>query len=453
VKEATSRDGKLGTPGLVIFGLVLVQPIAVVPVFGIVEQQTDGHASLALLLAMFAMLPTAFSYGRMAATHAVGGSAYTYASRELHPTVGFLAGWAMGLDYVFIPILSALFAALTLARVVSIPLPIAVLVFVGGLTAINLKGRRVTFRVNVVLLVLMLFVVAVFVSLAIRYLLVAPPAFPVAISPLRLPSLWHGTAVVALTYLGFDGVSTLTDDARDPRKGIPRAVMLVVLMTGGLGILELGLAQAVLPDTRDALSIETAFLDAAARVGGATLRDDFGATLVLAAAGTFLSAQSGAARLLLAMGRDRALPSWPFGAVRAGSGLPHLNLLLVSILTLGGTALFSFEGAAEMVNFGAFTAFLAVNAANLARVWRIGRWTGRLALEAMVSFAGFAFCLLLALGLSPAAALTGVVWLALGGVVARRKRTTIPEVSFESPSAPSRLPASLPASGVPDPKG
>ena len=97
---------------LVIYGLTILTPTAAFSVFGIVQQVSAGQAALAYIAAMVAMLFTAFSYGRMAAAFPAAGSTYTYAQRALEPHLGFLAGWSMILDYVLVPLLSAVYVSI-----------------------------------------------------------------------------------------------------------------------------------------------------------------------------------------------------------------------------------------------------------------------------------------------------------------------------------------------------
>ena len=89
---------------LILYGIVLIMPIAPVPLFGIVQKLSLGHAVTTILIGMVAMMLTAFSYGRMAALYPSAGSAYTYVGRGLNPHLGFLAGWAMFLDYLLVPL-------------------------------------------------------------------------------------------------------------------------------------------------------------------------------------------------------------------------------------------------------------------------------------------------------------------------------------------------------------
>jgi amino acid transporter len=425
---------RLGTPSLVLFGLVLVQPVAPVGIYGLAERATDGHASLALLVAMAAMALTAGSYGRLAAAHPHAGSAYTYAGRELHPLVGFLAGWAMTLDYLLIPVLSAIYAALTLARLApAVPFAAWLVGFVAACSGLNLLGLRASLRVNLVLFVGMLVTVLAFVACAGAFVAAAPGSPPAA--PVAPVALWRGTALAALTYLGFDGISTLAEDARDPVRSVPRATLLVVLLTGVLGVAQVELAHLAWPDHASFPQLETAFLDVVAKVGGRALHAAFAATMLLASAGTFVAAQVGAARLLLAMGRDGALPRWPFASIDARRGVPSANVVAIGAASVAAALLLSYERTAELVSFGAFLAFLAVDAAGARRAWRDRSAPPTTRLRAvLVSIAGFAFCAVIAAGLATPAKLVGAAWLLIGiGYAGWRTRGfRLPQRSWEA---------------------
>jgi amino acid transporter len=136
---------------LILYGIVLIMPIAPVPLFGIVQKLSLGHAVTTILIAMVAMMLTAFSYGRMAAIYPSAGSAYTYVGRGLNPHLGFLAGWAMILDYLLVPLICTIYGALTVQRLVPmVPYVVWAALFAGAMTVVNLRGIRTTARTNLV---------------------------------------------------------------------------------------------------------------------------------------------------------------------------------------------------------------------------------------------------------------------------------------------------------------
>ena len=151
---------------LIFYGIVLIQPIAPVPLFGVAQKLSDGHFVTTIFIAMFAMLITAVSYGRMAALYPAAGSAYTYVSRGLNPHLGFLAGWAMILDYVLQPVINTVWISTALHEryrdyhIPQIPFVFWAAVIVGIITFLNLRGVKTSAVANKVLLFFMFIVVA-----------------------------------------------------------------------------------------------------------------------------------------------------------------------------------------------------------------------------------------------------------------------------------------------------
>ena len=402
---------------LVWYGIVLIQPIAAVPLFGVADSLSQGHVVTTISIAMVAMILTAVSYGVMATVYPTAGSAYTYVGRGLNLHLGFLIGWAMVLDYFMIPILNTIYGALTLNRLFpNIPYLVWAALFVVIITSLNLLGVQATARTNQILLITMSLVIGIFVVLSAGYVMRTHGAGGLlSLAPfytrgtVHLGSIATATSLAALTYVGFDGITTLTEEALNPTRDIMRATVLVCLLTGVLSVLQVYLAQLVWPDYRSFPDINTAFMDVAMRVGGKHLFDGFAFILVLASLGSALAGQAGAARLLLGMGRDRALPVRIFGHVGAIRRVPTYNVLLLSAASLVGAFLLSFERAAELVNFGAFLAFIGVNIVAALHF----RSRGRLK-AALMSWAGAIFCVCIWLSLPAPSKIVGFVWLGIG---------------------------------------
>ena len=406
---------------LIFYGVVLIQPIAPVGIFGLVSKLSHGHASTAILAAMAAMTLTAWSYGRMAGLYPAAGSAYTYVSHGLNAHLGFLTGWAMFLDYLIIPVINVIYVALTFERLVpQVPYIVWAAVAAGTITLLNLRGIRFAARANETLLGVMTVVLVAFVALAVRYLLgrgalwSAQPFYePHTFDPRALAT---ATSLAALTYIGFDGVTTLAEEVRDPKRTVPLATVLVCLITGVLSTMEVYLGQRVWPDWATFPNLETAFLDVTRRVGGNLLFQAFGVILIVACFGSGLGGQAGAARLLYGMGRDGVLPRRLFGYLDPHAGTPTRNILLIGLLAFGGAVALGYEMAAELLNFGAFLAFMGVNAAVIREFRRRpgrGAWTW-LVLPAL----GFLFCAAIWLSLPVPAKVAGGVWFMAGLIYA-----------------------------------
>ena len=417
---------------LIFYGIVVIMPIAAVPLFGVAQKLSNGHTVTTILIAMVAMMLTAFSYGRMAALYPSAGSAYTYVGRGLNPHLGFLAGWAMFLDYLIIPLICTIYGALTVQRVIAPFVPqvpprvlyiILAALFAGTMTFLNLRGIRATAHTNLVLLVIMCSVIGVFMLLALRYLFQAQGWGGVfSTEPFYAPQTFHlssiatATSFAALTYIGFDGVTTLAEDVENPKRNVLLATVLVCLLTGIFSGLQIYLAQRVWPDWRSFPNLETAFMDVTRRVGGALLFQAMAITLIIANLGSGLSGQVGAARLLFGMGRDNVLPRRIFAYLDPKHSNPSRNIWIVGLLAFGGALVLDYELAAECLNFGAFLAFMGVNLATAHQFFdrrQAGR-KRRLFADALVPGLGFLFCLEIWLNLPTPAKLVGGGWFLVG---------------------------------------
>ena len=420
------RKRVLSVWDLIIYGIVLIQPIAPVGIFGIVLVNSRGHVVATILIAMVAMMLTAFSYGRMAARYPSAGSAYTYVGRTFGPYAGFLTGWAMFLDYLIIPAINTVYGALTLQRLVpAIPYAVWAALIVGLLTYLNLRGVRSMARANTLMLAVMTTVIGAFVVLAVRYLFQSQGlggvfSFEAIYNPQTFDAraVLSATSLAALTYIGFDGVTTLAEEVKNPRRNVPLATVLVCLLTGIFSGVEVYLGQRVWPDYETFPNIETAFMDVTQRVGGVFLFQAVGAIVVVACLGSGLSGQAGAARLLYGMGRDNMLPRRFFGRLDSKHGIPVYNVLLIGVLTFVAALLLSYERAIALLNFGAFLSFMGVNLATIREfVFRAPNEGRRNLVSNLIAPAlGFLFCFGIWWNLPTLAQISGGVWFLVGVV-------------------------------------
>jgi amino acid transporter len=409
---------------LILYGIVAVTPSAPVTVFGLALVMSKGHAVDTILVAMVAMVFTGFSYGRMAALYPSAGSAYTYVGRGLNPHLGFLAGWAMLLDYVVIPLFCVIYGSLVIQRMFpQVPYLFWTALLAGVMTYLNLRGIRSTARANQVLISVMMVVLIAFIVLAIRYIFghqgwsglftLHPFYNPKTFSA---GSLATATSFAALTYLGFDSVTTLAEDVHNPRRNVLLATVLVCAFTGVFGGLLVYLAQIVWPDYSTFQNIETAFMDVTQRVGGPLLFQAMALMLFVANVGSGLTGQVGAARLLFGMGRDNVLPRRFFSYLDPKHNTPTHNIWLIGILAFVGAQVMSYELTAEILNFGAFLGFMGVNMATIWQFYVVGQ-PGRkknFFTDALVPGLGFIFCLIIWLGLATPAKIAGGIWFAVG---------------------------------------
>jgi putrescine importer len=414
----------LGLWDLIFYGIVLIQPIAAIGLFGIASQVSKGHMVTTLLIAMVGMLLTAISYGRMASLFPSAGSAYTYVGKGLNTHLGFLAGWVMVLDYLIIPVINTVYGALTLQRLIpGVPFFIWVILFIAAITFLNLRGIRSTATSNIILLTVMCVVIIIFIGLAIQYIFHAQGWDGLlSIKPFYNPetfdfrAIMTATSFAALTYIGFDGVTTLAEDVKNPKRNMLLAPALVCVFTGLFSGLQIYLAQQVWPDYQSFVNPETAFYDVSARVGGKLLFNAVALILFVACLGSGLAGQVGAARLLFAMGRDGVLPKKLFSHLDIKNATPDNNIIIIGFITLICSLTISYKGAAELLNFGAFLAFMGVNLAAFRQFYfcrPVGEKHGLIS-DAILPVIGFLVCLSIWISLPNPAKIMGGIWLLIG---------------------------------------
>ena len=428
---------------LVIIGIVIIQPIAPMGIYGAINNEARGHVVTTILIAMVAMLFTAISYGKMARAYPSAGSAYTYVGREIHPALGYVTGWAMVMDYILNPLICTVICS-ELARNVLPEVPYAAfaIVFAALFTALNLRAIQTSARINEALAAGMTIVVVIFFVFVVRMLwgmhelgagFFARPFYdPRTFS---FNGVFRGTSIAVLTYIGFDGISAFSEEAENPRRNILLATVLVCVITGVLSGLEVYAAQLVWGDKPfPADQVESAFPIVARQVGGFFLFHLLNFTILIANIGSGMGAQLAAARLLYGMGRSDALPRGFFGVIDPRGQIPMNNVLLVGAIALTGAFFISYERGVELLNFGAFIAFMGVNAAAFMRYFlraREKRWT-----NLIVPLAGFAICFFIWLHLSTIAKVAGSGWLTVGivygAVRTRGFRSSL--VNFDMPA-------------------
>lgn len=411
---------------LVLYGIIIVQPTAPMGIYGVVCNIAHGHVTTTVFIAMCAMLLTAVSYGRMARVYPKAGSAFSYVSEELHPRLGYLVGWAMLMDYILNPVICIIWCSQAARNVApEIPYWGWVVAFALLSTFLNTRGIQTSGRVNAVLAVFMSAVVLLFLGYGAHFILtVVHPTSAVLIRPLYDPvvfkasAIFHGTSVAVLTYIGFDGISTMAEEVENPRRNILIATVLTCLIIGVLSMAQVYVAQLAWPG-RQAFPpdmVDTAFVHVAARVGGPFLFQLLNGTLLIANMGSAIAAQFGASRLLYGMGRSGSLPRRFFGAIDSKSHVPRKNVLLIGAIALVGPLFLTYGQGAELLNFGAFIAFIGVNAAALLH-YKF-RSTERVLFPFLCPAAGIAVCIFIWWNLSGSAKLLGVAWLVVGLLVA-----------------------------------
>jgi amino acid transporter len=347
-KEQLSRA--LTTRDLVVYGMIFMVPIAPYSVFGFVWNDAKGMVPLAYLVGLIGMFFTAMSYAEMSRAFPLAGSVYTYAQRGLHEVAGFVSGWLILLDYILVPALLYLFSAVALRPLLPrVPEWLWLCGFIGFNAVVNLLGIQFTARVNRYMLLMELTVLAAFVTLGIAALYGGAGAGGLTVQPLYNPQVFSlstvvgATSIAVLSFLGFDGISTLI---------------------GALFMLQTWIA-ADLARGMQFSSPETAFYEISERAGGAWLRlVTIVAVVIASAIANAIAAQAAVSRILFAMARDGKLPA-VLAKIHPRYKTPYVSTVAVALVSLLVGLFFSarVDDLSRIVNFGALTSFLLLHLA------------------------------------------------------------------------------------------
>lgn len=421
-KQASHFQRSLTLLPLVILGLAYMAPMTVFSTYGVVAQTSHGMVPSSYLIALAAMLFTAYSYGRMVKVYPVSGSAYTYTQKTISSHLGFLVGWAVLIDYLFLPMINVLLCGIFLsAAFPSIPAWIWMVSFVVIMTGINLLGIRMTSKVNGVLVAFQFLVTIIFVILAMNgisngmglgTLLSALPFYNPDVS---FSFILAGASIVCLSFLGFDAVTTLSEETVNPKKTVPKAIFLVALIGGVQFIFVSYIAQLIYPDFNSFQVVDSAAFEIAEFIGGPVFASIFLAGMITATISSGMSSHASAARLIFAMGRESALPSKLFGYVHPKLKTPSNNILLIGLFSLSALV-FDLATAASFINFGALVAFTFVNVSVISHYYvrRKERSGKDVVFNLLLPVIGAGFTLWLWSNLDMKSITLGLIWVGVG---------------------------------------
>ncbi|HEX9159275.1 MAG TPA: APC family permease [Rhizomicrobium sp.] len=434
----------LGFFDLLAYGLVFIVPVAPIPVFGIIFNASHGMVPLVYAIGLVAMLFTALSYRVMSAAFPVAGSVFTYTSRSLGPALGFFSGWAMLLDYLLLPTLTYVVTGIAMhAALPETPKALWVLIMLIGATVTNYLGIETTARVNFVLLAFQLVVLALFAALAGVAVMHQVGGAHASLVPFYRPKeltssvVFGALSLAVLSFLGFDAISTLSEESRDGARAIGRATIWSLCFCAMLFIVETWLASLFLLNRThlppgDATN--AVFYDIANIVGGYWFKFLLAAPCIcLSGVACAITAQAAAARLLFGMARDGELPRW-LAHVDPVRKVPERAVFLIAAITLvlSLAMLDQLELLTSVVSFGALVGFVLLHVSVVAHfVWRQKSrdWLKHLAVPAI----GFAITVYVLLNVQTNARIVGVGWL-LAGLVLYVSLRSLRRLNLASPA-------------------
>ncbi|MGL5553147.1 MAG: APC family permease, partial [Plesiomonas shigelloides] len=360
---------------VVMMGLAYLTPMAVFDTFGIVTDITDGHVPSSYLIALIGVLFTALSYGKLVRRFPSAGSAYTYAQKAFNPYIGFMVGWSSLLDYLFMPMINALLAKIYLTALFPNVEPwIFIFGFVSLMTFMNLRGINVVANLNSMIVTLQIAIIVVFISL-VAYgvyqgegLGTVASTKPFFSENAHLLPMLTGATILCFSFLGFDGISSLSEETPNAERVVPKAIFLTALIGGVIFISVSYFLQLYFPDISRFHDPDAVLPEIALYVGGKLFQSVVLCLTTVAVLASGMASHAGVSRLLYVMGRDAVLPEKVFGFVHSKWHTPAINVLLVGAIALSAVS-FDLVTATALVNFGALVAFTFVNLAVVAQFY------------------------------------------------------------------------------------
>src|SRR5690606_10685495 len=300
----------------------------------------------------------------------------------------------------------------------AVPTWVFILAAIILVTGLNVLGIRMVSRMNFILIAVQAIFLAVFLVLALRT--AAGQPVPSLTAPFfdgetDFSKIFAGAAILCLSFLGFDAVSTLSEETHDPRRRVPLAIMVATLAGGVIYIVVSYVGHLAFPQWQSFSNVVSASLDVMQHVGGGLLTAFFTAAYIAGALASAMASQASVSRLLYAMGRDGVLPKGLFGYLHPRLRNPSRATLAVGVLSLVALVI-SLELASTMISFGALVAFSFVNLSVIKHyVWDEGRRTASdLFRYGLLPAIGFLLCLWLWTSLSGMTFVVGLSWVGVG---------------------------------------
>lgn len=417
----------VSTVDLLVYGLVFMVPIAPWAIFGTVYNSASGMVPLVYLIGLIAMIFTALAYSQMAKSFPLAGSVFSYVGRGIHPSVGFFAGWAILLDYLLVPTLLYVFAAESMVGLFpGSPRWVWAIVFVIVNTIINLAGISLLKIANRIFLAIELVFVVVFVVIAVRAINgqslpnVGWSTLPIwDSSTVTAPLIATALSIAVLSFLGFDGISTLAEESTGRKNPAGRAMIIALFVVAFLFITQTWLA-SLLAGGRESFSDDEAgnafftLVQAASNTGW--MNAFFAVNVMAVGFANAMAAQAATSRLLYSMSRDGQLPK--FLSKISDRKVPISAILVVSALSL--VLVLFFVGQigliSSLVNFGALFGFCLLH---VSVVWYyLGRQKSKnYLLHLVVPTLGFLIIGYVLINADSLAKIGGLVWLVIGAIV------------------------------------
>lgn len=419
--QSTEFKKSLNTFGVVFLGLAWMTPMIFFTVYGVAFEAAGGMLAVAYVVAFIAIFFTAYSYSRMVKAYPISGSAYTYTKKSINPKMGFLVGWALLLDYIVSPIIACLTFGLFLnAQFPSIPVYVWIILLNLVLAFVNIIGIKSVARVSGFSVIFQIVFIVFFCAFVTKDIVVGGDGMalfslqPFLSNDFSLSTVFSGAALICFCFLGFDAVTTMAEETVNPRKTIPRAIFIIVIIAAVLYISISYLTQIAYPNFMFK-NVDTASFELIQMVGGNLLSAVFTTVLIVGIFTQGISSVTSVTRFLFALGRESVLPNKMFGYLHPKYKTPVINIIFVTIISFFSIVI-DLDTAVTFVSFGALTAFTFVNISVIAHYYvrnkqRSGKDTFLYLIFPLVgaSFIGWLLTLL-----EKQTLLIGIAWIVLG---------------------------------------
>ncbi len=373
IKNSQLREDLTLIP-VVMMGLAYLQPMTIFDTFGVVSKLTNGHVVTAYIFAFLAILFTALSYGKLVKKFPSSGSAYTYSHKAINSHVGFMVGWSSLLDYLFMPMINILLAKVYLEAIFPDVSPwIFVTISVGVMTLFNLWGIKLVANVNAIVVAAQIAIIIVFLAIVIHGISHSEGAYsnlfsstPFWSKNAHFAPIVTGATILCFSFLGFDGISSLSEETKDAEKIMPKAIFLITSISGLIFIVISYFLQLYFPDISRFKNLNASQPEIMLYVAGTFFQS---VILVISGAAVLASgmaAHASVSRLIYVMGRDGLFPPRFFGYIHPQWRTPAFNVLLVGFIALLA-GLFDLTTATALINFGALVSFTFVNLSVIAQ--------------------------------------------------------------------------------------
>lgn len=451
-KDNGSKQGSfkrvLTLKDLLIYGFAVITPIAVFTMVGTVATMTHGMLTLVYFFTTAIMSVTGISYGRMVAAFPVSGSAYVYTTKAMNPYIGFMVGWALVMGYIVLPMTTGVLASMYMhAYFPAIPKAVFLIVFIFILSLINILGVQLLARANMVIVAIQAaFVIAFFVFIG-KYIANSAGAIsvwsPVAIynapemQSIGWMTIFTAISIVAMVFLGFDGITTVAEETIKPEKNVGIAVVLICIICGLLFAAGAYFIQICWPTGwMEFESGDTAAAEIVQRIAGSVMSYLFLGAWTVGCCGCCLSSQAAGARIMYSLGRDRIFPQKIFGRLHPRFNTPTGGIIVIGIACMAGVFL-DLTSASSLVNFSAFFAFILVNVSVISYYFvrkKERRGLKNIVLNLILPGIGAVFCLIVWCSLDRRILVIGLIWMAIGFIFLIYKTK-----GFKTPPAKLRI--------------